>query len=618
MSVDLDLISIGRAAVDLYGEQIGSPLEDVQSFDKSVGGSAANIAIGSARQGLRVAMLTRVGDEHMGRFVRRTLEREGIDVSHVATDPERLTALVLLSVAGEASFPLIFYRENCADMALDEADFDAAFIGRAKAVLVTGTHLSTEKTRAACAKAICAAKAAGGRVVLDVDYRPVLWRLTGPGLGEERFVSSARVTAEMAPFLADCDLIVGTEEEIQIAGGSTDLVLALASIRRRSAAVIVMKRGARGCVLFDGPIPASVEEGLVCRGRPVDVLNVLGAGDAFMSGFLRGWIPGDPLERCAELANGMGALVVSRHTCSTAMPTRAELDLFLARGLVPEIEAIHRTTYRRPIAPELTILAFDHRRQIEELGGTEDQIRSLKVAVADAAAAAAERTGARGPGVIIDAEYGAAALARMSARGDMFVARPIEGRKTRPVSLIGAPNVELELLTWPSTQVVKCLVHCHPSDEASLASIEIERLVRLQSAVRRLRREWLLEVIPEAGGALDLGALGRSLSLLAGAGLAPDYWKLPDPPSWSEIEAIAGRDPHCRGVLLLGLAASEDEIGRAFDRAPPFCRGFAIGRTIWSEPARRFFAGETDRAELMAEVSTAFERLIARWQSRRR
>src|SRR5688572_15572932 len=116
---ELDLICVGRAAVDLYGEQIGSPLEEVQSFDKSVGGCAANIAIGTARQGLKSAMLTRVGDEHMGRFVRNTLAAEGVDVSHVKTDPERLTALVLLSVADRNTFPLIFYRENCADMALD-------------------------------------------------------------------------------------------------------------------------------------------------------------------------------------------------------------------------------------------------------------------------------------------------------------------------------------------------------------------------------------------------------------------------------------------------------------------------------------------------------------------
>src|SRR5215813_4870273 len=128
----LDLICLGRGAVDLYAEQLGARLEDVSSFSKYIGGCAANIAVGTARQGLKSAMLVRVGDDHMGRFVRETLAREGVDVGRVSTDPSRLTALVLLGIKDRDTFPLIFYRENCADMALQESDFDAAFIGSAK------------------------------------------------------------------------------------------------------------------------------------------------------------------------------------------------------------------------------------------------------------------------------------------------------------------------------------------------------------------------------------------------------------------------------------------------------------------------------------------------------
>ena len=129
-----DLIAMGRAAVDFYGEQIGGRLEDMSSFAKYLGGSAANTAVGSARLGLRVAMLTRVGDEHMGRFLRETFIAEGVDVSHVKTDPSRLTGLVVLGIRDSATFPLIFFRENCADMGIEKADFDADFIGSAKAL----------------------------------------------------------------------------------------------------------------------------------------------------------------------------------------------------------------------------------------------------------------------------------------------------------------------------------------------------------------------------------------------------------------------------------------------------------------------------------------------------
>ncbi|MGT2465315.1 PfkB family carbohydrate kinase [Mesorhizobium atlanticum] len=136
----LDVITIGRASVDLYGQQIGSRLEDITSFAKSVGGCPANISVGTARLGLRSALLTRVGDEQMGHFIREQLRREGVSVDGLKTDKERLTALVLLSVESEGVSPMIFYRSDCADMALAEEDIEEAFIASARSVVVTGTH----------------------------------------------------------------------------------------------------------------------------------------------------------------------------------------------------------------------------------------------------------------------------------------------------------------------------------------------------------------------------------------------------------------------------------------------------------------------------------------------
>ena len=139
---DLDLITIGRSSVDLYGAQIGGRLEDMGSFDKYIGGSPTNIACGTARLGLKSAVITGVGDEHMGRFIREQLEREGVNTEGVKTDPDRLTALVLLGIRNQEQFPLIFYREDCADMGLTVDDIDPDFIRRARAVVATGTHLS--------------------------------------------------------------------------------------------------------------------------------------------------------------------------------------------------------------------------------------------------------------------------------------------------------------------------------------------------------------------------------------------------------------------------------------------------------------------------------------------
>ena len=369
-----DIVCMGRAAVDLYGEQIGGRLEDMRSFAKYLGGSPANTAVGLARLGLKPAMLTRVGDEHNGRFVRERLAAEGVDVGHVTTDPERLTALVFLGIRDRDTFPLVFYRDRCADMAIDSDDVDPALIASARALLLSGTHLSQPGTRAACERAAALARAAGARVVLDIDYRPVLWGLTAPGLGERRYVESARVSEELQRIVPACHLVVGTEEEIRIAGGSPDTRIALRQLRTATAATIVMKQGPMGCIVFTGEIGDDLEHGVVGPGFPVEVFNVLGAGDAFMAGFLRGWLRGEAIERCAAYANACGALVVSRHGCAPAMPSWIELQHFLAHGsreravrFDADLEHLHRVTTRLRDWPELAVLAFDHRVQLEEL-----------------------------------------------------------------------------------------------------------------------------------------------------------------------------------------------------------------------------------------------------------
>ncbi|MEG2030946.1 MAG: 5-dehydro-2-deoxygluconokinase, partial [Janthinobacterium sp.] len=350
----LDVICLGRLAVDLYAQQIGSPLEDATSFAKYLGGSSANIAFGTARLGLKSAMLSKVGDDHMGRFLTDTLAREGCDVSHVGIDRDRLTALVMLGIKDKNTFPLIFYRENCADMAIEASSVDAAFIASSKALLITGTHFSTAAMHAVSTQALKLARANNVRTVLDIDYRPVLWGLSGKADGETRFVSNDGVTRHLQAILPQFDLIVGTEEEFMIAGGGADIMASLRAVRKVSGATLVVKRGPLGCAVIEAAIPAGLDEAFNYQGVRVEVLNVLGAGDAFLSGFLKGWLRGEDYEACCRYANGCGALVVSRHGCAPAMPSPVELDYFLANAAKltrPDQDAtlarLHRTTVAR-------------------------------------------------------------------------------------------------------------------------------------------------------------------------------------------------------------------------------------------------------------------------------
>ena len=376
----LDLITIGRSSVDLYGDQIGGRLEDMGSFSKYIGGSPTNIACGTARLGLKSAVITGVGDEHMGRFIVEQLAREGVDTRGVKVDPERLTALVLLGIRDDERFPLIFYRENCADMGLTEDDIDEGFIAEARAVLATGTHLSHPRTEAAVLKALTLARKHGARTALDIDYRPNLWGVAGHGEGESRFVESAEVTRKLQATLHLFDLIVGTEEEFHIAGGSTDTIAALRAVRAVSDATLVCKRGAAGAVAFEDAIPDSLDDGQTGPGFPIEVFNVLGAGDGFFSGLLRGWLTDQDWPTSLKFANACGAFAVSRHGCTPAYPSLTELEFFLDRGVVrPDLrndaalEQVHWATNRQREHggdwSEMRVFAFDHRMQLEEMDG---------------------------------------------------------------------------------------------------------------------------------------------------------------------------------------------------------------------------------------------------------
>src|SRR5262245_31771047 len=193
----LDVVCLGRFGVDFYAQQIGARLEDVASFAKYLGGSSANTAFGCARLGLRAGLISRVGDDAMGRFLVETIAREGCDTSHVGVDPTRLTAAVVLGIKDKDTFPLIFLRENCADMAIGDDEIDERYLARSRALLITGTHFSTQYIDGISIRALDRARAHDVRTILDIDYRPVLWGLTRRGDGETRYIRSESVTAHL-------------------------------------------------------------------------------------------------------------------------------------------------------------------------------------------------------------------------------------------------------------------------------------------------------------------------------------------------------------------------------------------------------------------------------------
>ena len=634
----LDVITIGRAGVDLYGAQVGGRLEDMGSFEKYIGGSPTNIACGASRLGLHTGLITRVGDEHMGRFIREQLEREGVCTQGVKTDPQRLTALVVLGIRNEDQFPLLFYRENCADMGLCEADIDEAYIASARAVLVTGTHLSNSRTEAAVIKALKLARQHRLRTALDIDYRPNLWGVAGHGEGESRFVASAKVTRKLLDTLHYFDLIVGTEEEFHIAGGSTDTLSALRAVREVTGATLVCKRGALGASAFTSAIPESLDEGQSGEGFPIEVFNVLGAGDGFFSGLLMGWMSADDAEHvnwseALRYANACGAFAVSRHGCTPAYPTLAELEFFLARGVVqPDLrhdaalEQIHWSTTRHTRTSgnwsSLRVFAFDHRLQLEQMGGyTLEKGGAFKQLCLEAALQTQD--GDTGYGILCDDRIGRQALHRAAGSG-LWIGRPCEWPGSRPLTLEAALGTDGgTLVEWAREQVVKVLCFCHPEDDEAMRAEQEQTVKRLFDTARRNKLEFLLEVIPSKVSSVSVDTTAVLIRQFYEAGVYPDWWKLEPlatPEGWaSVIAAIEHYDKHTRGIVVLGLDAPEAELSASFEVAAGFSqvKGFAVGRTIFGDVARAWLNGSMDDGQAVNEMAHRYRRLCDIWDRAR-
>ncbi|KAA8998540.1 5-dehydro-2-deoxygluconokinase [Affinibrenneria salicis] len=629
----LDVICLGRIAVDLYGQQIGSRLEDMGTFAKYVGGSSGNVAYGTAIQGLKSGMLARVGDEHMGRFLREELQRAGVDTRCLITDKARLTGLVILGIKDQETFPLIFYRDNCADMALTPDDIQEDYIASARALAITGTHLSHPRTRAAVLQALDYAHRHGLRTALDIDYRPVLWGLTSLGDGETRFIESSRVTRELQEVLHHFNLIVGTEEEFHIAGGSTDTLTALKNVRLATQATLVCKRGAQGCSVFEEAIPHSWDNVKLHSGVRVEVLNVLGAGDAFMSGLLRGYLNNESWEQACRYANACGALVVSRHGCAPAMPTKTELDDYLSRDNEvnrPDrdvrLNHLHRVTSRKQRWPELCVFAFDHRKQLVEMaqdtGASEARLPELKNLLLQAARQAAQKAGLHdNSGILADGTYGQSALNAITGQG-WWIGRPIEQPGSRPLRLEHG-NIGSQLIDWPLEHVVKCLVFYHPFDQIGLRQQQDELLLDIYRSCCKSGHELLLEIIlPENQPDKSEHFYLETLQHLYQLGIQPDWWKLPplSASSWQQISAlIEKQDPWCRGILILGLDSHESKLKAGFEAAAgaKWVKGFAVGRTIFGQPSRLWLQGEINDAELINQVQQNYLRLIGYWRQYR-
>ena len=303
-----DVITMGRVGVDLYPLQSGLGLEDVTTFGKFLGGSPTNVAVAAARYGLTSAVITRTGDDPLGLFIHQELARLSVDNSFVTTVPGLNTPIVLCEIFPPDNFPLYFYREPVApDLMIESAELDHDAIRASRVFWFTATGLSREPSRGAHHSAL-EARARASHTIFDLDYRPSLW-----GSAEE-------ATREVSWALEHSTVAIGNKEECEIAVGETDPHRAADALLERGVEIAVVKQGPKGVL-------AKTADG-VCEVPPfpVNVVNGLGAGDAFGGAFILGILRGWSIEHTLKFANVAGALVAGRLECATAMPTEAEVN----------------------------------------------------------------------------------------------------------------------------------------------------------------------------------------------------------------------------------------------------------------------------------------------------
>jgi 5-dehydro-2-deoxygluconokinase len=333
-NTEFDLLTMGRSSIDLYSNNPGAPFVDIQNFAAYVGGSPTNIAVGAQRLGLKTALLTAAGEDPVGDFILHFLQAEGVETRFIPRKAGTRSSAVVLGIEPPDRFPLVYYRDNAADIQLTIDDVLAAPVGRCQVFEFAGTNLSREPSRSATIFAVERAHDAGATVVLDIDFRADQWH------DPRAFGVTVRSVLPLV------DVVLGTEEELkatmlvekqqlniafsQVSAPEIqgDVEEAISMVLARGPRVLVVKRGARGCTVYQAGA-----DSLDVPGFPVEVVNVLGAGDAFAAGIIYGYTQRWDWYKAARMGNACGAIVVTRIACSNATPYHQEaLDFIDSMG----------------------------------------------------------------------------------------------------------------------------------------------------------------------------------------------------------------------------------------------------------------------------------------------
>lgn len=594
-----DLLILGHSHIELNGEQIGSSLKETFSFQKFVGGSATNIAIGCSRLKLNCALICTVGNDQMGETILETLTKEKIDIRHIQITPNPSP----IALQNASTKEKILYNENYANLSL--AELDLGVIAKSQALLITSDYFSNTNNALVLQKALKLAKKNQTKVIFLIekpDYQ------------------------SLDPFLSHCDLLLGSESDYQLLTGFPDTGKALTQLRTLTSATLVMLRSP-SCHIYTHAIPKDWQNSPSFH----KAAQAIEQKEAFISGFLEGCLRKKSLEKCCEQALACETLAKLKNGLNTNLPSLETLTLYLAdqQKIVSQpaktayfSHIYYATTlYTQPNLLQIFSLGYHHQwiKMANLSGSTENSIPLVKNLIVQGLQAVDYAN--QMAGVILD-DYSSHSQQDLQGSPLHFLARTIEMPEAIPLQFnthSEITDITHTLRFWPKTHIVKVSVLYHPDDHFALRVQQENTLKLLHSACRASGHQLLIEITPHLSNLNTASTMAHIMSRFYECGIYPDWWQIHAPRdqrSWDSIHhTLEKNDPYCQGVLVYAPLASLEQLSPIFQLASEqkYCRGFIAGRGILHQPLEQWFTHKITDESFIHLVTTQFQQAMLLW-----
>lgn len=597
MDKQFDLICLGEVAVELNVEQLYCDLREAQTYRQYLGGCCANVAAGAANLGLRTVIVSRVGQDPLGVFIRNELMNQKVDTRWLKISDKHKTGAILQSLNSENKRSKIYYKDNSADINLLESDCEEDLFKRSKALYINGNSLATANMRNVCQYAIQLAKSYGQKTILDVRFTPDLWS------GDEK----RNIVEHYKFFVSQCDVVIIESDDISVLGIIAN-ELPITEIRLLTSAIILSKNSDNSCTAYaaDSIAPITVP------GYELDVLNRAGKDEAFASSFIYSYLREHDLVDSVKRSNAASAIISSRHASAPEMPTLDEISRLTEPEIISKFDIFSKVKAKES-RKEVCLLAFDQRYYFTP--GTQVEIEKIREfknilykGFINSQTYRLEKSITSG--LIVDDN-----IPENELREDTnaIICMPIESADSQLLKWISDRDLYSQILHRPKRWWVKVLVKIGPDMPVDKLEHQISMLSSLQEICHELDRTLLLD--------LSTTNVLWAMRYIFQNNIMPHWWKLPSEYeyiTWKKIETLAGYyQDNPRIMILGGDVVSTKDLENSFATAKEcsWVEGFAIGRNIFLEVFIQWSNGKISHNMAIEKLGLEYDRMSRLWSN---